>query len=90
MMKGKVKQAVYFMREWIQQDSARFGADSCSKFCSTIKLGKHTVEANLLRGLGLTTAQRSRYKCKGIGGRIKWTVVTQEKVAHGTNIQKLL
>ena len=51
-MKGKVKQAVHFVREWIQQDSARFGADSGSKFCLTIKLGKRTVEANLLRGVG--------------------------------------
>ena len=51
-MTGKVKQAVYFVREWIQQDSARFGVDSESKFCSTIKLGKRTVEANLLRGVG--------------------------------------
>ena len=52
-MKAKVKQAVHFVREWIQQDSTRFGADSGSKFCSTIKLGKRTVEANLLlRGYG--------------------------------------
>ena len=46
MMKAKVKQGVQFVREWIQQDPVRFGADSWSEFCSTIKLGKCTVEAN--------------------------------------------
>ena len=45
-MKAKVKQGVHFVREWIQQDSTRFGVDSGSEFCSTIKLGKLTAEAN--------------------------------------------
>ena len=55
MMKAKVKQGEHFMREWIQQDSTRFGADSGNEFCSTIKLGKRTVEANSLMGFGVHT-----------------------------------
>ena len=69
-MKAKVKEAVHFVREWIQQDSARLGADSVREFSSTIKPGKRTVELTYLGGLGLTAAQQSRYKYKGIGHRI--------------------
>ena len=55
MMKAKVKQGEHFMREWIQQDSTRFGVDSGNEFCSTIKLDKRTVEANSLMGFGVHT-----------------------------------
>ena len=41
------------MREWIQQDSTRFGTDSENEFCSTIEQGKCTVEANALMGFGV-------------------------------------
>ena len=44
MMKAKVNQGVHFVREWIQQDSTRFGADSGNEFCSTIEQGKRTVK----------------------------------------------
>ena len=53
MIKAKVKQGVHFVREWIQQDSTRFGADSGNEFCSTIKQGKRTIEANALMGFGV-------------------------------------
>ena len=53
MMKAKVKQGVHFVREWIQEDSTRFGADLGNKFCSTIKQGKRMVEANTPMGFGV-------------------------------------
>ena len=52
-MKAKVKQGVHFMREWIQEDSTRFGVDSGNEFCSTIKQGKRMVEANSPMGFGV-------------------------------------
>ena len=74
MMKAKVKQGVHFVREWIQQDSTRFGADSANEFCSTIEQGKRTVKLTT-NGVWGELAKQNRHRYKGIVGGIPWTSV---------------
>ena len=75
MMKAKVKQGVHFVQEWIQQDSTRFGPDLGNEFCSTIKQGKRTVEANVLMGFWVNWLNKIGIGTKKIVGGIPWTSV---------------